>query len=76
MQAAEDAFDGERLIVLNELRGKACGGEGRLIEYFCKPAATIAEALGLNEFDVIQGRVQNVHLISLCVKRLHPKTMG
>jgi hypothetical protein len=53
MQAPEDALDGERLIVLNELGGQAGSGECRLIEYFCEPAATISEALGLNEFDVI-----------------------
>ena len=52
MQAAEDALDGKRLIVLNELGGQAGSGECGLIEYFCKPAATISKALGLNELNI------------------------
>jgi hypothetical protein len=69
VEPAEDALDGERLIVLNESGGKAGCGKGRLIEYFCEPAATIPEALGLNEFDVIQGCFQNLHPASLAVPK-------
>jgi hypothetical protein len=52
VQATEYAFDRERLVILNELGGETGCGKGRLIEYFCEPAATISETLGLNESDV------------------------
>ena len=65
VQAAKDAFDGEGLVVLNESGGKTGRGKGGLVEYLCEPAATISEALGLNEFDVFERRVQNLHCTSL-----------
>jgi hypothetical protein len=47
MEAAEHSFGGERLIILNKLRGKASGSESGLVENFGKPAATIAKTTGL-----------------------------
>ena len=65
VEAAEDAFDGEGLVILNESCGKTGCGKGRLVKYFREPAATISEALGLNELNVFQRRVQNLHDTSL-----------
>ena len=50
MEAAEDAFGGERLVILEELGRKTSCGKGGLVVNFCKPAATISEAVGFNEF--------------------------
>jgi len=36
-----------------------------LIEYFCKPAATISETAGLNELNIAERGIQNLHPISL-----------
>jgi hypothetical protein len=47
VEASEDAFGGEGLVVLDEAGGETCGGEVGLIENFCEPTATIAEAFGL-----------------------------
>lgn len=52
VKSAKHATDRKRLIVLHEVRRELLGGIGRFIENFCKPAATIAEAPGLNKLDV------------------------
>jgi hypothetical protein len=50
MEAAEDSFGGEGLVILQELGRKIGCGEGGLVVNFCKPAATISEAVGFNDF--------------------------
>ena len=65
MEATENPPCGKRLIILNEFRGKPGGGKVILIEYFGKPAATIAKTLRLHQFDVKQRGIEDVHLSSL-----------
>ena len=65
MEAAEYAFGGEGLVVLDEVGRKVVGGEGVLVEDFCEPTATISEESGLNEFNGIQLGGKNLHSFSL-----------
>lgn len=48
VEAAEDAFGGEGLVVLHEVGGEIVVGKGLLVEYFCEPAAAVAEESGLD----------------------------
>jgi hypothetical protein len=52
MQAPKNPFRGERLIILNEMAGKAGRRKDGLVENLSKPTATIAKAFGLKEFDI------------------------
>ncbi len=69
MEAAEDAFGGERLVILKKLGGKTGGREGGLVVNFCKPAATISETVGFNEFYVRKRCGLNLHPNSLSGER-------
>jgi hypothetical protein len=65
METAKDTLRGKRLVILRERVGQTgsaiCGG----IEDFCKPAALIAMAFGLNQLYVTQRRFSNLHPTSI-----------
>ena len=65
VKSAEDALSGKGLIVLNELTRESGGREGTLVENFREPTATIAKAPGLNQFDIEQRGIKNLHPSSL-----------
>ncbi len=69
MQAAENAFARERLVVLNEVAGKTCGSKGLGVEELREPTSIIFEAAGLYELDSGQGGFEDIHQGSLTCAR-------
>lgn len=65
VKAAQNALSRERLIILNELAGQACFGEGTGVEEFGEPAPIIAEPGEMHQFDVPQGSFEYLHKVSL-----------
>lgn len=65
VEAADDSFGGEGLVLLDEVRGEVLGGEGVLVEDFSKPSATICEAACLDEFNGLKRSGKNLHFDSL-----------
>lgn len=47
-----------------------------MIEYFCKPAATISETAGLNQLKIAERCIQNLHLTSLAFGRFRLKGLN
>jgi hypothetical protein len=69
VEPAENSPSRKRLVILNELSRETRGSEGFLIENFREPAATIAKALGLNKFDIVQRSIDDMHPSSLSTTR-------
>jgi len=52
VETTKDALDRKGLVILDEPGRQTGCLKCRLIEYFCKPTATITKATGLNQFNV------------------------
>lgn len=61
MEAAEDTFGRERLVILDEMSRQMEGGEPFLVINFCEPAATISETLGFQQLEIPDGSVLYLH---------------
>ena len=68
VQATQNTARGERLIVLNKTGWETCRGEGLLTENFCKPTPAVAKNPGLEEFDVLQRSLNDLHKPSLAYR--------
>ncbi len=71
MKSAEHPLCGKRLIVLDIMGGETGGGVGLGVVDLGKPAAFITEAAGLDQFDVPQGGLKDLHEASLSKFRSH-----
>lgn len=65
VQAAKNTFGRKGLVVLNELGRKSGLGKGGSVEDLSEPSAAVAKAFRLNQFDVEQRRIENLHPTSL-----------
>jgi len=68
VEAAQNTARGERLIILNKTGWETCRGEGLLTENFCKPTPAVAKNPGLEEFDVLQRSLNDLHKASLAYR--------
>ena len=65
VEAAEDAARGEGLVVLDEVRGEPGGGEGEGVEDFGEPATIVAEAARIEQLDITQRGLNDLHPTTL-----------
>ena len=68
VEATQNTACGERLIILNKTGWETCRSEGLLTENFCKPTPAVAKDPGLEEFDVLQRGLNNLHKASLAYR--------
>ena len=68
VQATQNTARGERLIVLNKTGWETCRGEGLLTENFREPTPAVAKNPGLEEFDVLQRSLNDLHKASLAYR--------
>lgn len=69
VKPTENSPSRKGLVILNELSRETSIGERFLIENFREPAATIAEASGLNQLNVVQRGIDDVHPSSLSITK-------
>jgi len=68
VEATQNTACGERLVVLHKTGWETCSGEGLLTENFCKPAPAVAKNSRLEELDVLQRSLNNLHKASLAYR--------
>jgi hypothetical protein len=61
VEAAEDAAEGEGLVVLDEAVGKAGSGKGVGVEYFSEPASVVSVSLRPETLYVAEASAENLH---------------